>query len=379
MTKNILIEDAIKICLERHIPFCCFRMPFSDKLTMIVQNNAECDKYTSVSHIINNPCKGFVAVPFDKGPVLFLREDFRIETSASKETAEFLLKSKFEVSEKQTEPGTSCMTKTEYLQRAGKFIDKIKNGEVDKLVFARPLATCREGADLLAIFKQLSDKYPETFVYWLNVPSECIWIGATPECFLKREKSTINTVALAGTTQTTDSIKWSDKNKREQNFVTDFLTNIFNEAGCISWKKSQPHTVKAGALSHIRTDFCATVPDNFDIAQLIEKMHPTPAVCGTPKDVAKKIIIKGEGFDREYYSGIIGTTDGPESLDLFVNLRCMKVQKDKFVLFAGGGITSESTAEDEWNETELKAQTLLSVIKNIKQNKPNTTDDAEHR
>ena len=264
------------------------------------------------------------------------------------------------------------------MQRAGKFIDKIKNGEVDKLVFARPLATDREDADLLAIFKQLSDKYPETFVYWLNVPSECIWIGATPECFLKREKSAISTVALAGTTQTTDSIKWSDKNKREQNFVTDFLTNIFNEAGCISWNKSQPHTVKAGALSHIRTDFCATVPDNFDIAQLIEKMHPTPAVCGMPKDIAKETIIEGEGFDREYYSGIIGTTDGPESLDLFVNLRCMKVQKDKFVLFAGGGITAESTAEDEWNETELKAQTLLSVIENIKRNKPKTTDNAEH-
>lgn len=366
MTKNISIDDAIKICLERNIPFCCYRMPFSDGLTLMIQNKSDCDKYPSISHVIKKAGKGFVAAPFDKGPTLFLREDFRIDTFADNKTADFLLNSKFEITEKQAETDSDSMTKSEYLQRVEKFIRKIKNGDVDKLVFARPLTTNRENVDLQAIFKQLSDKYPETFVYWLNVPSEISWMGATPECFLNRDKNIIRTVALAGTVKTSSSVCWSDKNKKEQNFVTNFLTNIFNEAKCISWNKSQPHTVKAGALSHIRTDFNAIVPENFNLSSLIEKMHPTPAVCGFPKEIAKKIITEGEGFEREYYSGIIGITEGPEKLDFFVNLRCMKIQKNKFVLFAGGGITSESTAEDEWNETELKAQTLLSVIENVK-------------
>jgi isochorismate synthase len=76
-------------------------------------------------------------------------------------------------------------------------------------------------------------------------------------------------------------------------------------------------------------------------------------------------LLETEKHNRSYYSGYLGPVNLDERMLLFVNLRCMQVLADKLVLYVGAGITSESVAEDEWDETEIKADTLLSVIYNI--------------
>ena len=96
--------------------------------------------------------------------------------------------------------------------------------------------------------------------------------------------------------------------------------------------------------------------------ELLEALHPTPAVCGSPKDEAMNLIRKLEEKDREYYCGIVGPARIRGSTNLFVNLRCMRVFEDKIRLHAGGGITKDSDPEAEWMETENKCQTMLDLL-----------------
>jgi isochorismate synthase len=95
---------------------------------------------------------------------------------------------------------------------------------------------------------------------------------------------------------------------------------------------------------------------------MLELLHPTSAVCGMPKEPSKDYIQENEGFDREYFSGFLGPVNLLEETNIFVNLRCMKVMPHHATLFAGAGIIVNSNPEKEWNETEIKMQTLLDIF-----------------
>jgi isochorismate synthase len=113
-------------------------------------------------------------------------------------------------------------------------------------------------------------------------------------------------------------------------------------------------------LAHIRTDFTAKCNPT-KASQLLIALHPTPAVCGTPTQGAKKEILKTEAHNRMYYSGFLGLF-APQKFNIFVNLRCMLVDADSFYLFVGGGLTKDSDPKAEWDETENKAGVLERVI-----------------
>ena len=94
---------------------------------------------------------------------------------------------------------------------------------------------------------------------------------------------------------------------------------------------------------------------------MVNHLHPTPALAGMPKKESIDCINKYESHNREYYGGYIGPFSCNE-FDYKVNLRCIKFDNNKIQLFAGGGITSKSIAETEYQETESKSQTILSAI-----------------
>jgi isochorismate synthase len=104
------------------------------------------------------------------------------------------------------------------------------------------------------------------------------------------------------------------------------------------------------------------------LKKVIASLHPTPAVCGLPKHSAKNFIRENEGYNREYYSGFLGelnidlVTFKTLQTDLFVNLRCMKIIKDKAQLFIGCGITKDSNPEAEYLETVNKSMTMKKII-----------------
>jgi isochorismate synthase len=115
-------------------------------------------------------------------------------------------------------------------------------------------------------------------------------------------------------------------------------------------------------LLHLNTSYTIDTKEiNFGnlSSVMLDLLHPTPAVCGMPKEAAESIIEKIEEYDREFYSGYLGPVNIDNNSHLFVNIRTMKIENQQVYAFAGGGITEDSDPEKEWNETEIKLQTIL--------------------
>ena len=98
------------------------------------------------------------------------------------------------------------------------------------------------------------------------------------------------------------------------------------------------------------------------IGDLLQELHPTPAVCGLPKEEAFRFIPDNEGYDRSYYSGFTGWLDTEGHTDIYVNLRCMEIKPGEAILYAGGGILASSEVESEWMETGDKMNTMRSIL-----------------
>ncbi len=176
------------------------------------------------------------------------------------------------------------------------------------------------------------------------------------------------TVSLAGTRKFTQEMvdidNWGYKEKKEQRFVTEYINKILSRLGIIKVKRLGPYAKKAAHLLHLRTDFVFNLSkNNGTLNNLINELHPTSAICGIPKNSSKHFIEQTEKHDREFYSGYIGLYGLNDLLHLYVNLRCMKIHRNSLSLFVGGGITKESDPKEEWLETEIKSETLLSIIK----------------
>jgi isochorismate synthase len=206
-------------------------------------------------------------------------------------------------------------------------------------------------------------------VYLFNAGGK-LWMGATPEPLMCSHKNELETVSLAATrrysAENLNLYNWCKKERDEQNLVTCYIEKALEKFQVKGYSKTGPYTKKAGNLVHLRTDFTLDYNEvNGQLGNLLSELHPTSAVCGLPKNAAMNYLLETEKHNRSYYSGYLGPVNLDERMLLFVNLRCMQVLADKLVLYVGAGITSESVAEDEWDETEIKADTLLSVIYNI--------------
>ena len=175
-------------------------------------------------------------------------------------------------------------------------------------------------------------------------------MGSTPEIILSGEKNEWNTVALAGTLPLQDGRlpqEWGEKNRQEQDYVVSYIRRQLLSSG-IHPTESGPYPAYAGALSHLKTSFRFTLKDNNRLGSLLELLHPTPAVCGLPKEEAYRFILDNEGYD--------GKTD------LYVNLRCMHIENGQLSFYAGGGLLASSELNDEWLETEKKLQTMKRLV-----------------
>ena len=101
---------------------------------------------------------------------------------------------------------------------------------------------------------------------------------------------------------------------------------------------------------------------------MIRILHPTPAVCGFSREIAREFIIENENYNRSFYTGFLGELNlqnfnkDKKKSALFVNLRCMKIENNKVSIFVGGGITKGSNAEKEWQETVFKSKTMKYVL-----------------
>jgi len=243
------------------------------------------------------------------------------------------------------------------------FLKALHAGSCEKIVLSRTMQLpLPSGFSAGTLFGAACETYPDAFVYLCHTPLTGTWFGSTPELLLSGENGSWQTVALAGTRRIKDSeAGWDAKNIREQQVVTAYLEKqlrIKNLIGSIS----EPYTVRAGQLMHIKTDFRFEMPDQGCVGDLLDFLHPTPAVCGYPKSEACRLILAHEGYDRSYYSGFAGPMNMDGKTDLYVNLRCAQMTDKGLVLYAGGGLMPDSELKSEWEETEVKLQTLLALI-----------------
>lgn len=257
----------------------------------------------------------------------------------------------------------TVISRRDYQIEAQAFLNSFPLLGVEKGVYSRVKQTPFRGEKALELFYELEATYPNAFCYLISSAEFGTWIGATPELLMNQQGMVCKTVALAGTHGENEAHDWTPKELEEHAFVVDAIKETLERNACVEIEASGPYVVQAGPVQHLKTDFQAllTRPNAWSIAL---DLHPTPAVCGTPRRNAMEAIATREMHDRELYTGFIGLFEEGNT-NLFVNLRCAQLFADKAFLYVGGGFTVDSVPDLEWEETEHKAETLLRAMKRI--------------
>jgi isochorismate synthase len=234
---------------------------------------------------------------------------------------------------------------------------------VEKAVYSRVKSVPFRLEKAERLFDELSATYPNAFVYLISSEHFGTWTGATPETLIETKGTQLKTIALAGTHRAGDPSDWTQKELEEHDFVVQAIGETLQRNNCQITYKDGPKSAAAGPVQHLRTDFTATlgIATAWNVAM---DLHPTPAVCGTPRMAALDLLVSREMHDRFLYTGIIGVY-GENSSHLFVNLRCAQLQHDKAYLYLGGGYTIDSIPDLEWEETENKSRTLLNCMEKL--------------
>ncbi len=339
---------------DQQLPFTSFRKPNSKELTAYLCHSNELELTETFKE------QGFVFSPFDdrKASVIFKIEssDILSETIQDYDIHDSVFDGK----------STSDSSDThEELVRSG--IRAIKSGKFRKVVLSRKETVELEGLDIIEIYKRLLVQYQNAFVYIWFHPTIGLWFGATPERLVSLENDQFVTMALAGTQLykgQADPI-WGEKEKIEHQYVVDYIVSqIKNPTNGIilkDFKVSDTYTSKAGNLLHLKADIQGEIGE-FNLKELLKTLHPTPAVCGLPKEASKEFILKNESYDRKFYSGFLGEMNRNGKTELFVNLRCAEYDKKFLYIYVGGGITKDSDPHKEWLETIAKTKTILHVL-----------------
>ncbi len=259
-----------------------------------------------------------------------------------------------------------------FISAVRKAIQSIDYQYFKKVVLSRKkIETLPNDFDIAQTFEKLCQAYPHAFVSLISIPEVGVWLGASPEILVSLDENAVfQTVALAGTQHKTPEMdirqaRWAQKEIEEQAFVSRYIINCFKKIRLREFEELGPKTISAGNLVHLKTVFeVDTKAVNFpELATVMTKLlHPTSAVCGMPKNEALNFIVQHEKYDRELYSGFLGAVNIQNQTKLFVNLRCMQITENQGIFYAGAGITQDSIPEKEWQETELKCQTLLNII-----------------
>lgn len=354
--------STLKSCLLKGISFAAYSLPGETKFSFIAQYD-QAIELEDVDYL----AQGFIIHPFDaeaKHPILFIKNDFsQKEGDVNKNVYEFIQSIK-EYS-KPIYSEIAGNSKKDYFNLFNQFKQVLDEGGFEKLVLSR-IKNIQIGNsfDIVDLFENLNHKYLDAFNHLFFTPQSGVWIGASPEIFFSMDNKIAKTVALAGTQKKNDSSNyiWKEKEIEEQKFVIDYIQQILENQISKSAIKIKNKCVEAGKMVHLKTNFSFPSKDIKNISDLINQLHPTPAVCGLPKKKAKQFITQNEGHDRAYYSGFMGPLNMNQETHLFVNLRCLKMKGKTLSLFLGGGLTKNSIAKKEWEETELKATTLESLL-----------------
>ena len=338
--------------------FALFRLPYEKRCTLVVQTTGVPKELMSCNELAGQ--QGFVMAPFavsSKHPLLLIRTD---EVTGDLEDLDGLHDLVDMYSLTALEKGISA----DYHMNFANFHAQLCNHSFQKLVLSRSIELPRTGDETpLLLFQRACERYPRMMISLVYTPQSGLWLASTPEILLAGKDRQWQTIALAGTMKYEEELRWSDKNIQEQRYVATYITRQL-EQFTHDFTEEGPRTARAGHLAHLRSDFLFSLPDESVVGDLLQALHPTPAVCGLPKQEAFRFIQQNEHHDRSYYSGFMGPLFLNGQTNLFVTLRCMQLFRDGYRLYAGGGLLKDSVEEQEWQETETKLDTIRRLFNN---------------
>ena len=387
--------------------FAVYRLPYTKQATLVRQTEGEPLELSSCQAL--NGQQGFVIAPFEitpAQPIILIRPDETecLDLSRSEECfsrnvecfsrnvecgmwnenssatdsetdsahdSNLIPPSTFHIPQnpRQNIPPSTFHIPQYYSIDFANYHAQLENDAFRKIVLARCAdEKMPEGVEPMELFYRACALYPRLFIALVDTPKSGCWLTATPEILLEGLGSDWRTIALAGTMKLEgdqlngegESLTWSTKNIQEQRIVATYITECL-EQFTSDFREDGPRTVRAANLVHLRSDFTFRLSDHAHIGNLLQALHPTPAVCGLPKREAFQFIVRNEHTPRRYYSGFMGPL-GTDETHLYVSLRCMNIDHDTCHLYAGGGLLKDSILEQEWQETEAKLETIRKLL-----------------
>ncbi|MFP2994693.1 chorismate-binding protein [Spongiivirga sp. MCCC 1A20706] len=355
MKQPEILFDNIKRHYQKQLPFVVYRKPNTNMVESLLQQD------TSLGEVNNFSNRGFVFANFSGEKKILLPAENSISLSAE------IVFDNPPKPKDNTDVIGNGKDEEKHIKLVEKGISTIKKGHLDKVVLSRKQLVAIPNLDPFSIFIDILSTYRNALCYLWYHPEIGTWMGASPEVFMDYKNNTLTTMSLAGTKPIIENqeVVWGEKEKKEQQFVTDYIISQLKTVGLSGDQlhTSELQTVMAGEIAHLKTTISAHLEDSVSLESISEALHPTPAVAGLPKQESIDFIKNNEGYDREFYTGFLGEVDDAE-MKLFVNLRCMQLFDDKVAIYVGGGITSESVAKNEWEETVYKSKTMLNILTN---------------
>ena len=384
----------IQAAFEKQYSFALWKLPHDDVKHFILDTSGH-DK--TLKPDIHNLGSGFLVGPFinEGNDTTYIKADVHYQffeksfsphpasAARSSDAIEMLEKAAAAILSNpapahvpyQSSAAVEDTTEQDFIALTHKAIQQIKEGKLEKLVPAKcKLVALPAKFDLVDCFYNLCEAYPHAMVSLVATPTLGTWMGATPEVLVSMDKNEIfKTMSLAGTQKLPGNdlqnaaaqASWTAKEIEEQALVSRYIINCFKRIRLREYTEKGPTTVVAGNLMHLKTDFWVdtkTVAFPELPTVMIELLHPTSAVCGMPREASIEFLKAHEGFDRQLYSGYLGPVNIEDETHLYVNLRCMQLLASKAAVYAGAGVTINSNPANEWQETELKCETLLNVV-----------------
>ncbi len=256
-------------------------------------------------------------------------------------------------------------------ERVAEAIKRIGKSEVDKVVLARDLiATSATEIEPRAILKKLAEEYPSTWTFAVDG-----LVGATPELLLRLSRGMVTSRVLAGTISKTGddekdlalaaSLARSSKDLEEHEYAVRSVAEAL-EPFCSSTNVPEsPFVLHLANVMHLATDVTGALSETkqrVDAFSLLKSLHPSAAVCGTPRNIAFDIIDDIEGMNRSRYAGPVGWIDASGDGELGIALRTGQITGREIRIFAGCGIVAGSNPDKELEESAAKMIPMRSAL-----------------
>ena len=267
--------------------------------------------------------------------------------------------------------GDGSISTSAWKERVAEAIKRIEKNGVDKVVLARDLvATSTQEIQAIPVLKKLASEYPSTWTFAVDG-----LVGATPELLLRLSRGMVTSRVLAGTIPKTGddekdlalaaSLARSSKDLEEHEYAVRSVAEAL-EPFCSSTNVPEsPFVLHLANVMHLATDVTGALSETkqrVDAFSLLKSLHPSAAVCGTPRNIAFDIIDEIEGMNRGRYAGPVGWIDASGDGELGIALRTGQITGKEIRIYAGCGIVAGSNPEKELEESAAKMIPMRSAL-----------------